>query len=388
MSSTMPEKASRGFQGPVVLVLGPARWAVSGVATHVGLLLASSLRQSYTLLHFEVGSEGRHETSVQRLRRLALGPFRLAGAVLRHRACIVHINWSVNARAYWRDLAHLVVAKACGARVVFQKHGGELARFTRNPLFARFVRATLRWPDIVVVLSQAELREYRAFVPGQAIAAVPNGVDTAPDPAEPREEEAAAPLHLLYVGRLAGHKGIAETLEALAIARGRGTRPVLTIAGTGPCEGSLRARARSLDLDGQVTFVGAVWGRRKQALMRGADVLVLASHTEGLPYALLEGMAAGLVPIVTPVGAIPEVVRHRHHGLVVPPGSPVAIAAAMEALDQDRAALARMGEACRQQVAADYTKEKLAARFAALYLRLAPPVRPGSAAGLRGPRWS
>ena len=137
-----------------------------------------------------------------------------------------------------------------------------------------------------------------------------------------------------------------------------------------------------------MTFVGAVWGRRKQALMDGADVLVLASHTEGLPYALLEGMAAGLVPIVTPVGAIPEVVRHRHHGLIVPPGSAAAIAVAIEELDRDRAALARMREACRQQVAADYTKEKLAARFEALYLRLAPPVRPGSAARLRGPRWS
>jgi glycosyltransferase involved in cell wall biosynthesis len=97
-------------------------------------------------------------------------------------------------------------------------------------------------------------------------------------------------------------------------------------------------------------------------------------HAEGLPYALLEGMAAGLVPIVTRVGAIPDVVRQDLHAQFVAPRDPAAITQAIAVLHRDRARLARMSAACRSRVAAAYTVERVAAGFAALY------------AGLRGAR--
>ena len=56
-------------------------------------------------------------------------------------------------------------------------------------------------------------------------------------------------------------------------------------------------------------------------------MLLLPSYSEGLPYALLEAMAAGVVPVVTPVGAIPDVVTDGEHGLLVPPRDAEAIAA-------------------------------------------------------------
>jgi glycosyltransferase involved in cell wall biosynthesis len=368
---------------PVVLVLGPGLQAVSGVTTHVNLLLDSTLQAGYRLVHYQVGSEGRAETLAQRMARLAAGPFTLAAAILRQDAAIVHINWSLNAKAYWRDLGHLVAAKLCGARVVYQKHGGHLAEFTVNPWFRALVRASFRLADTVVVLSQEELKQYRAFVPGHDIACVPNGVDVARYAAAPRPASKARPLRLLYMGRLAGHKGVRETLDALALAQSDGVRPTLVIAGSGPEEALLRDKVRALGLDDCVRFAGPVYGEAKVRLLAESDAMILASYTEGLPYALLEGMAAGLVPIVTAVGAVPELLTDGVHGRIVPMKDPRAIADALVELAQSPAALARMSEACRRRVASAFTKQRLAAQFNRVYARLLPFQVPRLPAGFR-----
>src|SRR5690606_29579378 len=119
-----------------------------------------------------------------------------------------------------------------------------------------------------------------------------------------------------------------------------------------------------------VTFVGPVFGEAKQALLGGSDVLLLASHAEGLPYALLEAMAAGVPAIATRVGAIPEVVQGGVHGLFVPVRDPDAIARMIVALAEDREWLARMSGACSSRIASVYSIDQLAAKFCLLYSEL------------------
>ena len=94
---------------------------------------------------------------------------------------------------------------------------------------------------------------------------------------------------------------------------------------------------------------------------------MLASYSEGLPYALLEAMAAGVVPIVTPVGAIPDVVGDGEHGLLVAPADAVAVAAALERLSVNRKDLERMSAACRARIAAAYSIDRVARDFTQLY---------------------
>ena len=353
---------------PAALLLGPSLQAVSGVTTHVDSILKSRLRGEFDLRHFQVGSEGRRESGAARLARLALSPLALAFAIVRHRAAIVHLNTSLNAKSYWRDLAYLLVARTCGARVVLQKHGGTLRGFCRAPAFAGFVRATLRLADAVLVLSKAELAEYRGLA---NVMHLPNGIDCAPFLRFNRAPQpAGSPLRLLYIGRLAPLKGIHEAIEAMALLKKDGAAARLVIAGSGPDEPALRLRVRELGLRGSVHFAGPSFGEDKARLLSRSDVLLLPSYSEGLPYALLEAMAAGVVPLVTPVGAIPEVVEDGVHGRLVAVGDVAAIAAAVAALGADRAALARMSAASRRRVAAGYSIERLAGELAALYGRL------------------
>jgi glycosyltransferase involved in cell wall biosynthesis len=362
--------APRGVNLPTVLVLGPHREAVSGVSTHVNTLLASGLAQDFSLIHFQVGGEGRRENRARRLVRLAASPFRLAAAILARGAAIVHINSSLNARAYWRDLVYLLVAKACGARVLFQVHGGKLPQefCGNNRLLAALLHRTLLLPDAIVVLASVELEAYRRFVHREQILALPNAIDCLPYDSFLRERpDPAGALRLTYVGRLARQKGLYELLAGLQLARAAGVRARLVIAGAGPEEEKLRHLVAAAGIGHAVTFAGPVCGAGKSALFAQSDLFVLPSHAEGLPYALLESMAAGVPAIVTRVGGIPDVVLEGIHGLFVPLHDPQAIAHAIATLDADRALLAQMGIACRKRIAASYSVERLAGDVRRLY---------------------
>ena len=365
----------------VVLLLGPSREAISGVTTHLNSLFGSRVATRFDLLHFQVGSEGRRESIAGRLARFVLSPLQLAAAIARHGAGLVHINTSLNAKSFWRDISYVVAAKLLGARVLYQVHGGAWDEFeAKGGVFASFMRRMLRWPDVIVVLSREQFDAFRRAASGQAIEIVPNGIDCTPYLRHKRAAtEADAPLRLIYIGRLVPDKGLLETIEGLRIARNQGVNARLVIAGNGPEEPRLRKYTREAGLTREVSFVGAAYGDHQAQLLAQADALALASYTEGLPYSLLEAMAAGVVPIVTPVGAIPDVVAEGEHGLLVAPRDAGAIAQAIAKLAADRALLARMSAACRQHIATTYSIERVARDFSQLYWGLCAARAPKAA---------
>lgn len=365
---------------PAILVLGPSREAMSGVATHVNSLSASPLASRFDLVHFQVGSEGRAEGAAAKLWRLLASPFQLAAAIVRNDAAVVHINTSLDSRGYFRDLAYLAVAKACGARVVYQLHDNLFRAFgPERAAFAPGLRLVGRWLDAIVLLSEREAAAWRARGAAGVPRVLPNGIDCARYLRQNRTADPRAPLRLIYVGRLAPRKGLAEAIEALRLARERGVAARLVVAGGGPEEARLRQQVRESGIARDVTFVGPAYGEQKAGLLAQADVLLLPSYSEGLPYALLEAMAAGVVPVVTPVGAVPEAVSAGEHGLFVEPRDAEAIAQAIASLAADRAALARMSAACRRRAAERYSLERLAADFSTLYWSLCPVRVPKTA---------
>src|SRR4029079_8059166 len=99
--------------------------------------------------------------------------------------------------------------------------------------------------------------------------------------------------------------------------------------GGGAGEAGLRRYGQALGIASRVSFAGGVFGADKVSLFAQAEVFILPSYSEGLPYALLEAMAAGIPVVATPVGAIPDVISHGTHGFLVPPRDGKAIAEAI-----------------------------------------------------------
>jgi glycosyltransferase involved in cell wall biosynthesis len=356
-----------------VLLLGPSRSAVSGVSTHLNQLFGSPLSKRFQLTQFQVGSEGRAESRIRTLLRLAGSPFAFAFCLIRLRPRIVHINTSLEPKGYWRDLVYLLVAKALRRRVIYQVHGGALPAdfFAGRHLQSALLRQVLSWPDRVVLLALSEMRAYAAFAPHARLVHIANAI--ASDEADLRIERYSAgrPLRVVYAGRLVANKGVFDTLEAVRILRTRDVPVELKIAGTGPATAELARRIRSAGLEDRVRLLGGVFGQAKQQFWHEGDVFAFPTyHHEGLPYALLEAMAAGAVPVVAAAGAIPDVMHPHVHGLLVPPRSPQALADALQTLDADRALLHRMAVAGRARIEEHYSISRLARDFEALYTEL------------------
>jgi glycosyltransferase involved in cell wall biosynthesis len=200
--------------------------------------------------------------------------------------------------------------------------------------------------------------------PGSVVVA-PNGVDHDVYHARGRRTVGSAgPLEAVFVGRLVENKGPHVALEALAVARAEGQDVRLRVLGDGPLRGRLEARAARLGLRASVTWHGHVADVASH--LRRADVLLRASFTEGLPLAVLEGMACGLPVICSTVPGNTEVVRHDLDGLHVPPGSVRALADGLVALAHDRARLRRLAAAAVTTAAAYTWDRSAAAHYAAL----------------------
>lgn len=367
--------------GPVVLLLGPHLGAISGVSAHLKAMLRSRLGEQFVLDHFPVGSEGRNESRIRRWIRLAGSVLALAAVLRQRRPQLMHVNTSLNAGAFWRDLVYVLLARLHGVQVVCQVHGGKLPQdfLGAGRTLQSLLRPLLMLPDVIVVLAELELRAYRSFVPHQRVLLIPNAVDSlALASARQRRHGAQGALRLVYLGRLAREKGLYELLEAHASVLAGGVEARLTFVGSGAEEHGLRAAVERLATGADVHFAGAAFGDAKAAHLGESDVFVLPSYSEGLPCALLEAMAAGNAVIATRVGAIPDVVIPGLHGILVPPRDVQALANAIGALAADRPAVARMQVASAGHIATGYSLERFRASFADLYNSMLADRHPGT----------
>ena len=151
---------------------------------------------------------------------------------------------------------------------------------------------------------------------------------------------------LVFAGRLGPQKALGVALQALVDVPG----VTLAVAGDGPERSALERRAGELGLDGRVSFLGSVPRAQVLRLFRAADASVLPSAWENFPHTVVEALAVGCPVIATAVGGVPEVVRDGENGLLVPPGDPAALAAAIERFFSDGDLRARLAEAAPASV--------------------------------------
>jgi len=145
------------------------------------------------------------------------------------------------------------------------------------------------------------------------------------------------PTVLLCVGRLTPEKNLEVLVEAMDLLRRQGDGDfVCWLAGSGKEAAPLRALISQKGLDAYFDFKGYVpHGPDLFALYDAAHIYVSPSRTEGLPKTFYEAMARGLPIISTRVGGIPEIVADGENGLLVPPGDPQSLAAAIKRLTSD-----------------------------------------------------
>jgi glycosyltransferase involved in cell wall biosynthesis len=205
--------------------------------------------------------------------------------------------------------------------------------------------------DLFICYGRTMYETLRARLPHRAdtIVHLPYGI---PLPERTRVP-AAGPLRLLFAGRLdQSQKGVFDLPAIDEKLRTRGIDVSWTIVGAGPDEAVLRERWAN---NGRVQWMGAQTNARVLEIAAGQDVFVLPTRAEGLPVALVEAMAVGLVPVVSDIGGgVAEVMAPNRDGLMPAAGDIAGFADAVAALHADRARLERLSAAARQRVVQDF----------------------------------
>jgi len=235
----------------------------------------------------------------------------------------------------------------------------------------RLERFLARLSHLVLCCSRAVADHARHVlgIPERLLLVVPNGID--PPPAVDREEALArlggpAPPVIGCIGSLAPHKGQSVLLRAVDHLRPDRPLPTLVFVGGGPERAALEALAAERRRAAHVLFLGERSDAR--CLVPAFDALVIPSiGREGFGLAAIEAMDAGVPVVASRLGGLPEVVDDGRTGLLVPPGEPAALAAAVGSL-LDRPELRRvMGAEGRRQVAERFRAETQAGRIEDLY---------------------
>jgi glycosyltransferase involved in cell wall biosynthesis len=261
-------------------------------------------------------------TAIEGVRGLAS----LAGLLRRFRPDVVNIHFPGSQALYFLPLRVFY-----GYRLVLSFHGSD-AHFAAGAV-RQSLRLTMRRSDRITAVSAAAKRALTAMAPDceDKIEIIHNGIDYGFwSDGEERERD---PYQLVAAGRLVPVKGFGVLLEALARCRLQGLPVRLTLFGDGPEEATLRSLCEELRISDAVTFAGRVDAETLRSVYAQAGVFVLSSFSEGMPLALLEAMAAGLVPVCTAVGGVGEVMTPET-GTMVPPDDAEALADAIAAVVQ------------------------------------------------------
>ena len=300
-----------------------------------------------------------HASTAVRVLTGALEGLRILAAVTRRLVIdhphVLHLN-SPGSLGTARDLVVLVLARAARVPVVYHLRFGRVPDIaSRHTAEWRLLRRVARMASVVICIDAATAEALAHFAPEVHAIHVPNCVDlrALPDSAGTNVRQ-----QVIFVGWHVVTKGVEELVTAWR----RAAPPGWSLRMVGPADDAMLGRLGDLAGDSDVRFDGPL--RHEEVLLRVAEseVLVLPSHTEGFPNVVVEAMALEKPVVVTPVGALPEMVAGGA-GLLVPVGDVDALVQALVAVMEDRDLRVRMGRLGGERARALYSLDVVFAEY-------------------------
>lgn len=326
-------------------------------------LLASPLAQRYDL---EMIVTYRSEKPLTRLLAFFAGIVRLVRWSLRRGPRLIHVHTAARGSLY-RKAVYVFLARLLRRPVLLHIHAGrgDIEAFAGRlgPLRRRLLGSALRSATRVLAVSGETARATERCFGVSGILVVPNAAP--PAPAErPADGSAEGEGRVLFLGGFANPvKGGEVYLEAVGTVAPRFPETPFVLAGPGEPPPVLDA---ALAAQGNVAWAGWLDDEAKSTQLAHCAVFVLPSISEGLPVAVLEAMAWGRAIVATRVGGVPEVIDDGVEGLLVPPGDPAALAAAVGRLLGDPEERRRLGAAASRR-ATSLNQVEVCDRLDALY---------------------
>ena len=303
------------------------------------------------------------------LRSTALCPT-MARELAKLRPDIVHLHFP-------DPMAHLAQMIASPvSKLIVTWHGDIVRQKFLLKFYWPFLRRILRQADAIVVSSRS-YRDNCSFLEGvrERCEIIPFGIQVEAfeltQETRQRAEvlrQQSADRRILFIGRISHYKGLDFLLRALC-----GLDAQLVVVGGGTLKPAMERLSVELGVANRVEFLGDVWQDQREKLLvqlHACSVVVLPSvnQSESFGIVQLEAMACSKPVVSTdiPTG-VPWVNQHGVTGFVVPPRDADALRSAIGRLLDDPALRRKFGQAGRQRVTAEFTKQLHIRRMVNLY---------------------
>ncbi len=292
--------------------------------------------------------------------------WRLGKNLSQYKPTILH-TWMFHANLPGRILGQIARIPIIISSERTMGQEGYLRRFL-NRLTSGLSDAIICVSDNVAIYAAQKIGIYE-----KKIFTIPNGIDISAFEASPTQQIARKnnklPGEKIIIGAI-GRPRWVKGFDVLisAVAKITELNILLLFVGDGPDQYKLRQLVKNIGQSDRIFF----WGDQSeiQEILPILDILVNSSFHEGMSNIILEAMAAGLPVVATAVGGTPEVVVDGETGLLVPPGDPDSLAAALLRLIQDKDLRTKMGLAGRKRVRKYFTIEETVRKTETLYFEL------------------
>jgi glycosyltransferase involved in cell wall biosynthesis len=299
-----------------ILITAPsldARINVSGISSMVKTIIEHNAKPQYH--HFLFGRKdsepGKIMPLAHTLRQLILFPC----ALRKYRTDLVHQNLPLDPKGILRESVTGLWCRLFRIPVVLHIHGGKfLTGESPNGVYRFLSKKLFRGSRAVIVLSNLEKEVIRKEYGCENVCVLENSIDCALFDCAGRTAPAAPTF--IFMGRIHESKGLCELLEVFERMEGDRIPFRFILCGDGSLRKTIVPKFSAL-LGDRFEYRGIVYGQEKVDAIREADFFLLPSWFEGLPVALLETMAAGVVPVITGVGSIGRLVHHGENGIII-----------------------------------------------------------------------
>jgi glycosyltransferase involved in cell wall biosynthesis len=355
--------------------------------------LDSGLNDSYRIIHVRTNvnqsNRGKGRLNLSKLAALGSLWARLIAKVTRYRPRLVYLFLSQNRSGFWRDTGLILTARLARARVIAQVHGANFGNFYHHSgaTLRRIIRLVVGQTSMVLLSAERFREQFKDLVPAKNVRVLHNAVDWRLfEEAGPRRSRADSAVKILFVGHLSAAKGFPDVLRASSRVFAEVPKSTFTFVGEWlKIERNILYDEAGRPLKHSGSEMEILWRELKHryqdrlqhlqglakngmvTLMKTADIFVLPSYSEAFPVVVLEAMAAGLPLVVTPVGALPEVLEEGVNGIFVAPGDSDAIAKALIELAQRPDLREEMGRANMELVRKRFSPEAITRQLAALF---------------------
>ena len=279
---------------------------------------------------------------------------------------IYHIHAASYGSTFRKGL-YVKTAKRWGKKVIFHIHGAEYMKFYEGLSYRKKQKVIdiLKACDMIIALSQDWKKKFDSTFALNNCVVLENGINVErlkPAVSDPSDH----PHSFVMLGRLGERKGTYDLIDAIENVTKTIPDVKCYLAGDGDID-KCSSIIKEKYLENNISIEGWADFDKKLKLLKQSSVLVLPSYNEGLPMAILEGMACGNAIISTTVGAIPEVVKEEN-GILIEPGDIEKLSEALLKYCMDEDAVERIGKNNIALIHTKYSMDAMHQKLAQYYI--------------------